>query len=77
MTDRKFVEDKEVPSFMKLAYEKQVEYALKYLELFPPAKLTPLTRKQKLKRKINSYKRKLGYKFLAIANGLGAYNDDY
>jgi hypothetical protein len=38
-------------------------------------KPTPLTRKQKRRIKINLVRYKIGSKFLAIANKLGAYNE--
>ena len=67
----------EQSNFIKAAYDEQLKYVLEAIKHMPIVEPKPLTRKQKLKRKIRNKKYELGKKFLAIANSLGAYNDDY
>lgn len=68
--------DNLLPDYIKKAYEKELEFAIKAWELMPPIPQRSLTRKDKIKIQIKRKKMRLGSALYKIANKLGYYDDN-
>ena len=65
----------DTPAYLKEAYERQLEYAVRAWELMPPYVPPVLTRKQEIEREISYRKRLLGKLLYKISNRLGYYDE--
>lgn len=61
--------------YIKQAYEKQLEYAIRSWELMPPLPQRIYTREEKIAMQVRHGKIRLGRVLSRIANKLGYYDD--